>query len=152
LAKAVKKYPPGTGASRWDQICQFVNHLCKNNCTPRTKEECIEKYNQVARKSNAGAPSVPATTTTATTTTTTANQSSASETVPTSEDATASWSSEQDQQLQEALSKYPATMEKNERWTAIAKAVQDKTKKECVQRFKAIREAIKAKENSTVKG
>jgi DnaJ family protein C protein 2 len=147
LAKAVKKYPPGTGAARWDQICQFVNHLCKNgNDTPRTKEECIEKYNQVARKSTAGAPSVPSASTTATTTTAANQTGTTSDAAPTSEDSTASWSAEQDQQLQEALSKYPAAMEKNERWTAIAKAVQGKSKKECVQRFKAIREAIKAKE------
>jgi len=31
------------------------------------------------------------------------------------------WSEEQDRQLQESLKKYPAKMEKNERWTAIAK-------------------------------
>ena len=36
-------------------------------------------------------------------------------------------------------------MDKNERWAAIAKGVNGKSKKECVQRFKAIRAALKNK-------
>ena len=67
LAKAVKKYPPG-GASRWDQICLHLNNLCKQH-QPRTKEECIEKYNQVARNAanstKSSKQSVAAATTTA---------------------------------------------------------------------------------------
>lgn len=55
------------------------------------------------------------------------------------------WSEAQDSQLQEGLAKYPSTMDKNERWDSIAKGVEGKTKKECVERFKAIREALKTK-------
>jgi DnaJ family protein C protein 2 len=36
-------------------------------------------------------------------------------------------------------------MDKNERWASIAKGVDGKSKKECVERFKAIRAAIKNK-------
>jgi DnaJ family protein C protein 2 len=36
-------------------------------------------------------------------------------------------------------------MDKNERWKAIAKGVPGKTKKDCVERFKAIREAVRQK-------
>eukprot|EP00978_Attheya_sp_CCMP212_P010276 scaffold24753_cov33-Attheya_sp.AAC.1 len=54
LAKAVKKYPPG-GANRWDAIALFVNNLCKPD-EPRSKEDCIEKYNQVAQ--NAAPPAL----------------------------------------------------------------------------------------------
>jgi len=50
--------------------------------------------------------------------------------------------------LQDALAKYPASMDKNERWTAIANAVDSKTKKQCVQRFKAIREALLQHKNN----
>jgi DnaJ homolog subfamily C member 2 len=39
-------------------------------------------------------------------------------------------------------------MDKNERWTKIAKGVMGKTKKECVQRFKEIRNAIKEAQKS----
>jgi DnaJ homolog subfamily C member 2 len=55
------------------------------------------------------------------------------------------WTELQDSQLQDGLAKYPSTMDKNERWDCIAKGVDGKTKKDCVERFKAIREALKSK-------
>jgi len=131
LAKAVKKYPPG-GASRWDQICLHLNNLCKQH-QPRTKEECIEKYNQVARNA--------ANSNTTTTTTTTESPAESSPPSAGGDD----WTADQDQKLQDALAQFPASIEKNERWTSIAAAVPGKSKKQCVQRFKAIREALKSK-------
>ena len=55
------------------------------------------------------------------------------------------WTEEQDALLQEMLRKYPADMEKNERWKMIAKGVPDMTKKDCVERYKAIRDAVQKK-------
>jgi len=137
LAKGVKKFPPG-GANRWDQIAHYVNNLCRP-ADPRTKEECIETFNQVNKtvkaQRNGGSTAVPAKTAEAANT----------ETSKPPEENSSGWSSEQDQQLQNGLAKYPATMEKNERWTKIAQEVPGKSKKECVQRFKEIRNAIKAK-------
>ena len=52
LAKAIKKYPAG-GANRWETITLFINNICKPD-TPRTKEECIEKYNQIAKQTSGG--------------------------------------------------------------------------------------------------
>lgn len=126
LAKGVKKYPPG-GANRWDSIALFVNNLCKQP-DPRTKEECIEKYNQIA--SSAAPP-----------------QASDKEIAGGGgkDGATVAWTEEEDNLLQEMLRKYPADMDKNERWKAIAKGVPGKTKKDCVDRFKAIREAVRQK-------
>ena len=129
LAKAVKKYPPG-GANRWEAIALFINNLCKPQ-DPRSKEECIEKYNQIA---HAAAPNVNAAPVT--------NGSSSAAPAVAESDV---WTNEQDQQLQAGLAQYPATMDKNERWAAIAKGVEGKSKKDCVQRFKAIRAAIKSK-------
>mmetsp|Transcript_1448 Transcript_1448/g.3013 ORF Transcript_1448/g.3013 Transcript_1448/m.3013 type:complete len:588 (+) Transcript_1448:3-1766(+) len=126
LAKAVKKYPPG-GSNRWDAIALFVNNLCKL-AEPRTKEECIEKYNQVA---SSAAPPTDSTNSVA--------DDKDAEDGATSE----AWTEEQDAQLQEMLRKYPADMDKNERWKAIANGIDGKSKKECVQRFKAIREAVR---------
>ena len=119
LAKGVKKYPPG-GSNRWPAIALFINNQCKLS-DPRTKDECIEKYNQIA--SSAAPQSAPA-----------AGDSK--------EDV---WSEEQDKLLQDMLRKYPASMDKNERWKAISDGVPGKSKKECVTRFKAIREAVKGK-------
>lgn len=149
LAKGVKKFPAG-GANRWDQIASYINNVCRPD-NPRTKEECIEVFNQNKNSkgptsTTAGLPSskqpadVATSATTATTTTT--SSSVAQSTEPTDDDV---WTEEQDQQLQEGLSKFPATMDKNERWTNIAKGVPGKNKKQCVNRFKAIRDAIKNK-------
>lgn len=129
LAKGVKKFPPG-GANRWDQIAGYINNVCRPEI-PRTREECIETFNlnKVAKPS-------------ATPTVQTKSASSQGNDGTKTDDE---WTEEQDKQLQSGLAKFPATMDKNERWTNIAKGVQGKTKKQCVQRFKAIREAIKNK-------
>ena len=147
LAKAVKKYPPG-GSNRWDAIALYVNNLCRQP-DPRTKEDCIEKYNQIA--SSAAPPSsntAPAASSSGTSSSSAAAAGGGGE----SKNANATteeggWSEEQDSLLQEMLRKYPAEMEKNEQWKQIAKGVPGRTKKECVQRFKAIREALRQGKN-----
>jgi DnaJ family protein C protein 2 len=121
LAKGVKKYPAG-GANRWGTIATFVNNLCKLP-EPRRKEECIEKYNQIANSSSIG--------------------QTVSQTKKAAKAPAAEWTDEENKLLQEGLAKFPASMDKNERWSSIAKGVPGKTKKECVARFKAIREALK---------
>lgn len=120
LTKALKKYP-AVGAGRWEAICTWINHSTGAS-PPFTKEECIEKYNVTVRSKS------------------TTNDSAPRPVTPGEEDD--SWTAEQDQALQEALAQYPATMDKNERWTAIAARVSGKNKKSCVQRFKAIRELL----------
>jgi DnaJ homolog subfamily C member 2 len=178
LAKGVKKYPPG-GSSRWDQITLYMSNICKKS-RPRTKEECIAKYNEVARNNSSNASAGTAVAESMT------NGNKLSATIPSAADLSSAkaasmsngnksakaavappparaaaavttttaqsadsntdcWTAEQDEQLQAALSKFPVSMDKNERWTAIAAAVTDKTKKQCVQRFKVIREALQKK-------
>jgi DnaJ family protein C protein 2 len=142
LAKGIKKFPPG-GANRWDQIANYINNSCRPE-DPRTKEECIETFNQINK---AVKPNRNGNTDTAPTKTSgpvaTGGENPA--TATTSSDTSDGWTAEQDQQLQNGLAKYPATMEKNERWSKIAQEVPGKSKKDCVQRFKEIRNAIKAK-------
>jgi len=132
LAKGVKKYPPG-GGNRWDQIASYINNVCRPE-TPRTKEECIEVYNQ---NKNSKAPP------TSTAVKAPAAVSQATATADVSDEDV--WTEEEDQQLQDGLAKYPTSLDKNERWTNIANCVPGKTKKQCVNRFKAIRDAIKNK-------
>ena len=123
LTKAIKKFPPG-GANRWDAIAMMINNSCRPT-EPRTKEECIATYNKIVQgagpTNGAAAPAVE------------------------SEDV---WTEAQDKALQDALKAHPASMDKNERWVAIAKAVEGKTKKDCVNRFKAIRDALQAKKTN----
>jgi DnaJ homolog subfamily C member 2 len=135
LSKALKKYPAG-GAGRWEAICAFVNHSTGAS-PPWTKDECIEKYNATVRSR----PPPPGTQVGIPATNSAAPRPAV--VTPTTE-ATAEdvWTTEQDQLLQEALAKFPASMDKNERWTAIASSVPGKNKKSCVQRFKAIRELL----------
>ena len=125
MAKGVKKFPQG-GANRWDQISNYINNVCRPE-NPKTKEECIEIFNKLGKKSAPNGNKAPAATTTA------------------AKADTDDWNPEQDQQLQKGLSTFPASMEKNERWGSIANGVTGKSKKECVTRFKEIRNALKAK-------
>mmetsp|Transcript_57696 Transcript_57696/g.140911 ORF Transcript_57696/g.140911 Transcript_57696/m.140911 type:complete len:689 (-) Transcript_57696:114-2180(-) len=138
LAKGVKKFPPG-GANRWDQIANYINNSCRPE-NPRSKEECIEVFNQL-KNSTANAAQAAAGSKATNGNTTTSNSNSNSN----SNDPDA-WTADQDKQLQTALAKYPASMDKNERWAKISDDVPGKSKKDCVQRFKAIRDALKAKQ------
>lgn len=65
-------------------------------------------------------------------------------TVVNGDDATVSqeWSAEQQKALEAALVTYPASIAANERWSKIAADVPGRTKKECVARFKWLREQL----------
>lgn len=54
----------------------------------------------------------------------------------------AEWSAEQQKALETALQKHPASLDKNERWRLIAEDVPGKTKSQCVERFKFLREQL----------
>lgn len=147
LIKATKKFPGGT-QRRWHQIAQMVNTAGKSHT--RTREECIKMSKQVSAKAassmkkrlnnNAmtnykrsigeGAPPAP-------------SSAQASATA-----AGAGWSASQQQQLEAALRKFPSSMDKQERWRAIGAAVDGKTKKQCVQRFKELRNAARGQQSA----
>ena len=57
------------------------------------------------------------------------------------------WTQDQQKQLEAALAKHPAAKfaEAGLRWKAIAQEVEGKSKKQCVERFKQLRAALKAK-------
>lgn len=54
------------------------------------------------------------------------------------------WSSEDQKLFEEALRTFPASLDKAERWTKVSAAVPGKTKKQCVARFKFLREQVLA--------
>jgi len=134
LAKAVKKYPPG-GANRWDAIALFVNNLCKQKEGPRTREECIERYNAIAQGGSASSAAGGG------------SGAAASDSASADGGTDEGWTEKQDKFLQNGLAKYTARTypDKNERWGLIADMVPGKNKKQCVARFKEIREALKEK-------
>lgn len=45
--------------------------------------------------------------------------------------------------MEKALKEFPPSMDAKERWVKIAEKVPGKTKKQCVDRFKELRDAIK---------
>eukprot|EP00658_Telonema_sp_P-2_P071613 TRINITY_DN60854_c0_g1_i3.p2 TRINITY_DN60854_c0_g1~~TRINITY_DN60854_c0_g1_i3.p2 ORF type:complete len:107 (+),score=37.76 TRINITY_DN60854_c0_g1_i3:105-425(+) len=53
------------------------------------------------------------------------------------------WTSEQQQALEQALLQFPSSLPQRERWNAIADAVPQKTRAQCVQRVKAIAKHLK---------
>jgi DnaJ family protein C protein 2 len=126
LAKGVKKFAAG-GGNRWEQIANYLNNSCRPE-NPRSKEECIAMFNKIAKGPLQNGSTLAA----------------APEAEKKEEDEDV-WTDEQEHQLEEGLVNFPASMDKNERWTSIAKGVTEKTKKQCVNRFKVIRDAIKHK-------
>mmetsp|Transcript_13592 Transcript_13592/g.29993 ORF Transcript_13592/g.29993 Transcript_13592/m.29993 type:complete len:587 (-) Transcript_13592:124-1884(-) len=125
LAKAVRKFPPG-GGNRWEAIASYINSTLRLD-QPLKKEECIARYNEANVGGPPGAKKTP-------------SQTAAAPTQSSSD-----WTEEMDKLLQKGLKDNPASMDKNERWSNIARGVPGKNKKECVERFKAIRSALKAK-------
>lgn len=57
------------------------------------------------------------------------------------------WTAEQQQALEKALQRHPASLDKNERWKLIAAEVPGKTKAQCVERFKFLREQLSKAKN-----
>eukprot|EP00916_Digyalum_oweni_P008935 GHVL01015048.1.p1 GENE.GHVL01015048.1~~GHVL01015048.1.p1 ORF type:complete len:609 (+),score=186.51 GHVL01015048.1:176-2002(+) len=55
------------------------------------------------------------------------------------------WTSQQQKFLELALSQYPASMDVQERWNAISARVPGKDKKQCVARFRELRERVQNK-------
>ena len=56
-----------------------------------------------------------------------------------------SWNSNQQKQLEVALKKYSKSLSANERWTKIAKDVDGKDKKDCVERYKELSKVVESK-------
>jgi DnaJ family protein C protein 2 len=161
LAKGVKKYPAGS-SNRWETIANFVNHSCCRGSSARTKEECVDKYNKIRSSTSLASTPSPSTGVSGAAAavmpraTAPAENGSASASgsdgVPAPSSSSA-WTPEQDQQLQDGLARHPATLSTNERWDRIAGGVHGKTKKECVMRFKAIRqELLDGKKSSSSSG
>jgi DnaJ family protein C protein 2 len=120
LDKACKRFKAGS-MQRWEQIADYINTQLGLD-VPRTRQECIEQFQkplvdpkQHAERVINKAPPPPVD----------------------------GWSAEQQKQLEKALRDFPASMEKNERWSSIANAVAGKSKRDCVARFKELRAALK---------
>lgn len=107
---------------------------------PRGKDECLKEYNALQKSAaegkgdeKDGKPSVDE------------KKADDDENKPVDAEADADgWSVEEKKDLEKALKKFKG-LEKNEKWNKIARFVATKSKRECVDKFKKIREEIKAK-------
>ena len=149
LAKGMAKHPGGT-RNRWQCIATFVG-TCGFIATA---DDCIE----ASRKLAASGPNRPATLVTGG-----ALPESAAAAPPTKSEAATpaassasgdkpaegtakpvrEWTAEEQKLLEAALREFPATMEINERWSAIASKVGTRTKKECAARVKELKAKAK---------
>ncbi|CAM9238591.1 unnamed protein product [Choristocarpus tenellus] len=154
LAKAIVKFPAGS-QNRWEHIASFIAQATKAK-NPRTKEECISRYQEVhaapagsATKAVAPPPSLAAQAAAGL-----ATQARNKETkiTPARRERTEPredvWSQDQQKQLEAALARFPMGMDKNERWASISAAVPGKTKKQCVERFKLVKTQLLAKKKA----
>uniref|UniRef100_A0A8C7LIJ4 DnaJ homolog subfamily C member 2 n=1 Tax=Oncorhynchus kisutch TaxID=8019 RepID=A0A8C7LIJ4_ONCKI len=148
LIKAVNLFPAGTNA-RWEVIANYMN-LHSTSGIKRTAKDVINKAKNLQKlepgqkdeinkkafeKFNKEHAAVPQTVDNA---------------VPSerfdgewSFTNTASWTTEEQKLLEQALKTYPVSTP--ERWEKIAAAVPGRTKKDCMKRYKELVEMVKAK-------
>lgn len=150
LAKGLQKFPGGMGG-RWNLITRFLN----DSGHQRTEKEIVEKTKELSEGQSlrsmgskiqensfqAPAPKAKAKAQAAQAVPVQEEGKAAENGVEKKEDA-AEWSAEQQQALEKALQRHPATLDKNERWKLIAADVPGKTKGQCVERFKFLREQL----------
>ncbi|GBG29731.1 DnaJ-like subfamily C member 2 [Hondaea fermentalgiana] len=158
LAKAIRKYPPGS-RNRWVMISNYMNTLpghtverSPDDCLKQSKaadadligrkqlgtaESAFSQYRNKLASKTAGAD-------------VDADAADAGASTPAAEAPNGAadaqdedvWTPEQQSALEAALKEFPASMDKNERWKSIAKAVPGKKKKDCVARFKELRAKV----------
>lgn len=148
LIKAVNLFPAGTNA-RWEVIANYMNlHSTSGNkrtakdvinkaknlqrLDPLQKDEINKKAFEKFKKEHAAVPP-------------TVDNAVPSERFDGSggDANAASWTTEEQKLLEQALKTYPVSTP--ERWEKIAVAVPGRTKKDCMKRYKELVEMVKAK-------
>jgi curved DNA-binding protein CbpA len=151
LAKAMAKYPGGT-PDRWILITEEVNTQCSHD-VPRGWKDVAATAKKLERREYAAKVKKKATTATSITklkstpsTVTADTVSASSKSNDVQEDV---WSAEQQTALEQALKCHPGASytDKKQRWQDIAKDVLGKNTKQCIQRYKLIRQQVLAHQN-----
>ena len=139
LQKGVKKYPAGT-KKRWDkikeivktknedEIIQMTHYLTIN---PNIKIEGDINLKELLLKEKKQK-----------TTEEKEKKEEKKEENKTEKKSEINWNAKDQKLLEEALKKYPSSMNANERWTNIAKHV-GKTKRQCIERYKYLASLVK---------
>ena len=121
---------PGGSAKRWEQIARFVSAKCH---TSREQEDCIA----CAKRLHKNRAQANATTTAA---------------AATSVDAAPNgdvWTPAQQKELENAIAEVDRSLPLKERLVMISKRVTGKTAKDCLARWKKIKQAILSRKDKT---
>ena len=159
------------GNANWDAVALYVNTTCECQ-NPRQGDACRTEFRRLANEhrrvtspptskaaSSSQLPTPPARSTGAASATTTgaemppcppsSKQESESSEAASGAAANAlddEWTDSQQQALEAALAAHPAVPgDPSARWKAIGKAVEGKSAKQCLARFKTLRAALKAR-------
>lgn len=154
LIKAVNLFPAGT-VNRWEVVAQFINQHTKSPEIVRAAKETLGKAKQMQQgdfhlstlkdEVNKKAyenlekqkkPPKKVDEAEASTRTETAAEVQGLNLAP--------WTNEEQKLLEQALKTYPASVGA-ERWDKIASCVPDRSKKDCMRRYKELAELIRAK-------
>nr|CAD2159168.1 unnamed protein product [Meloidogyne enterolobii] len=149
LVKAVNLFPPGT-QERWKQVSGYINeHSGEGN--KRSEKDVIKqvkqlKSGQLPSSNNSTTVSVNKNIPQQTTTTdipinNTNNNQNNEQQNNINKNTEDEWNAEQQRQFEKALKEIPSS--DAERWDKIAAAVDGKTKKQCVRRYKKLAEMVK---------
>jgi len=154
MIKAIKLFPAGT-VNRWEVCAEFIAQ--KNNSAPRTAKEVISKakemqsgnfamsslkeevnkmaYENLQKGQNKKVLEIAA------------KESEASQRTETSAEMmginNSPWNPDEQKLLEQALKTFPASTP--ERWDRISETVPNRSKKDCMKRYKELAELIKAK-------
>lgn len=147
LAKGLQKIPGGM-ANRWT----LINQILRAGGYSRTDKEVIEKVKELSDgKSLRSVGAVVSSTEGMSTLQNAQTKALAKPNIEGKPDTKADeakaadeaeWSGEQQRALEQALQKYPSSLDKNERWRLIADDVPGKSKAQCVDRFKFLRQQL----------
>ena len=141
LAKGVIKFPPGI-IDRWIRVSAYIGgRFTDNECADRAKLLKTQHIKDLIKKEEDASPvlqeDIPKKLE--------PEPEKIINQIPVVQKAAGLgiWSQEQQSALEVALKKYPVTMPAKLRWEKIASQVDDKSFKDCVERFKYLKEKMK---------
>ncbi|KAF4530705.1 hypothetical protein B566_EDAN004946 [Ephemera danica] len=157
LIKAVNLFPAGTN-QRWEVVAQFVNQHSASKEIQRSAKEVLAKtkglqssdYSSLKDAANKKAFEDFAKGQRGSVATVADSEASQRFDSPAEQQGYSSpWTAPEQQLLEQALRTYPANT--LERWDRIAECIPNRSKKECMRRFKELAEIVKAKKAAQAK-
>lgn len=140
LVKGVLKYPAGTH-NRWTRVAQFIGGRFDETQVAEYARRLKNVKTKLKNKNRAHVYEVNQKKKVAEEIQIGGNKNKVSET----QTSNNHWTQTQQKQLEKALKRHPGSLPVKERWAKIADDVDGKDMKQCVQRFKEIREKIRQK-------